>query len=175
MAPIRTKKAMDDARAALRSRAVSEMREALGLLPARGEMASRLRKQLREALRAAPTEPRSVVQTERSASCVSDGIGYRFRIGSLDSPAVFSVSRDGAEIEVVLNRDHHFVKRFAIERDDWKQPAVLTLLAAWARYELEQPDTKRSRFASDARIDWGRVARRLLVVDPEFGCGKRGR
>lgn len=36
------------------------------------------------------------------------------------------------------------------------------LLMAWARYEDEQPEGKRKQDAQDARIDWGRLARRFL-------------
>jgi hypothetical protein len=36
------------------------------------------------------------------------------------------------------------------------------LLAAWARYEDEQPDGKRRQDTQDARVDWGRIARQFL-------------
>jgi len=40
--------------------------------------------------------------------------------------------------------------------------ALKLLLMAWARYEDEQPEGVRKQNAQDARIDWGRLARRFL-------------
>lgn len=42
------------------------------------------------------------------------------------------------------------------------QKGLKLLLAAWARYEDEQPDGKRRQDTQDTRVDWGRIARQFL-------------
>jgi len=36
------------------------------------------------------------------------------------------------------------------------------LLAAWARYEDEQPEGKRRQELQDTRVEWGKIARQFL-------------
>ena len=43
---------------------------------------------------------------------------------------------------------------------------LYVLLAAWARYEDEQNQTKRE-IAQEIRTDWGRIARRFLKQEDE--------
>jgi len=102
---------------------------------------------------------------------------YKFVHASIDGPAFFTVRPTGGVIMIRLNIDHP-AYRYLIEiledgREDEDADALrrrlqnaLTgmklLLAAWARYEDEQPDGPRRLSAQEARSDWGRLARRFL-------------
>ncbi len=112
-----------------------------------------------------------------AATIVENGLKYSFAAAPLDSPAFFSVKPRGGAIIVTLNTDHPAYKNLVeILEEDVEKGDIDTLrsrlinsldglkllLMAWARYEDEQPDNKRKNDAQDARIDWGRIARRFL-------------
>ncbi|MEM8779495.1 MAG: ATP-binding protein [Cyanobacteria bacterium P01_G01_bin.49] len=112
-----------------------------------------------------------------AATTVDDGLKYTFAEAPIDSPAFFSVKPRGGAIIVTLNTEHPAYQNLVeiLEEDVDKTDmdtlrsrlinsldGLKLLLMAWARYEDEQPDGKRKSDAQDARIDWGRIAKRFL-------------
>jgi hypothetical protein len=114
--------------------------------------------------------------SELARSAVSGSLKYIFAEANLDSPAFFSVQPRGGALIVTLNTRHPAYSRLVdvLERDRSNQSSdvlqerlenaldgLKLLLMAWARYEDEQ-DAGRREHAQDARVDWGRIARRFL-------------
>ena len=113
---------------------------------------------------------------EIANTAVNDSLKYVFAEASLDSPAFFSVQPRGGALIITLNTGHPAYSRLVdvLERDKTDQSTqnleerlnnalngLKLLLMAWARYEDEQ-DSLRRENAQDARVDWGRIARRFL-------------
>ncbi len=107
---------------------------------------------------------------------VADSLKYVFAESVLDSPAFFSVQPRGGTLIITLNTRHPAYGRLVdlLEKDEADQSVeqlqerlnnalagLKILLMAWARYEDEQ-DTRGRELAQDARVDWGRIARRFL-------------
>ncbi len=114
---------------------------------------------------------------ELAAATVSDNLKYVFADADLDTAAFFSVKPKGGAIVVTLNTNHpayeNLVEILEEEVDNTDTETLKSrltkslkglklLLAAWARYEDEQPDGKRRQDTQDARVDWGRIARQFL-------------
>jgi len=113
---------------------------------------------------------------EIAEAAVNDSLKYVFAEASLDSPAFFSVQPRGGALIITLNTRHPAYSRLVdvLERDNEEESnqsleerlnnalnGLKLLLMAWARYEDEQNSSKRED-AQDARVDWGRIARRFL-------------
>lgn len=113
---------------------------------------------------------------ELAENVVNDSLKYVFNEASLDSPAFFSVQPRGGALIVTLNTSHPAYSRLVdvLERDRSNQTednlrerlnnaldGLKLLLMAWARYEDEQDTLQRER-AQNARVDWGKIARRFL-------------
>jgi Histidine kinase-, DNA gyrase B-, and HSP90-like ATPase len=116
---------------------------------------------------------------EIANTAVQDSLKYVFAEASLDTWAFFSVQPRGGAIIVTLNTRHPAYSRLVdvLERNRSEQSietlqerlnnaldGLKLLLMAWARYEDEQVAVKREH-AQDARVDWGRIARRFLERD----------
>lgn len=112
-----------------------------------------------------------------ATTTVDEGLKYIFAEVALDTPAFFSVKPKGGTIIVELNTRHPAYKNLVevleenIEDTDIvilrtrlgnSLKALKLLFMAWARYEDEQPEGMRKQNAQDARMDWGRLARRFL-------------
>jgi hypothetical protein len=121
---------------------------------------------------------------ELAASTVKDSLKYVFVEAATDSPAFFSVQPKGGAIIITLNTTHPAYPRLVdvlesaveevpanssaeevVQRLNRALDGLKLLLMAWARYEDEQPDGPMRQRAQDARIDWGRIARRFLQED----------
>jgi hypothetical protein len=113
---------------------------------------------------------------EIAESAVNDHLKYVFAEAGIDSPAFFSVQPRGGALIITLNTRHPAYSRLVdlLERDKKNQSVesleerlnnalngLKLLLMAWARYEDEQDSVRREE-AQDARVDWGRIARRFL-------------
>lgn len=109
-------------------------------------------------------------------TAINDSLKYVFAEASIDSPAFFSVQPRGGTLIITLNTRHPaYVRLVDVLESDKKDHSLLSLqdrlnnalnglkllLMAWARYEDEQSSVRREA-AQDARIDWGRIARRFL-------------
>ena len=114
---------------------------------------------------------------ELAAITVSDNLKYTFAEANLETAAFFSVKPKGGAIVVTLNTNHSAYENLVevLEEDmdnvdaetlrarlAKSQKGLKLLLAAWARYEDEQPDGKRRQDIRDVRVDWGRIARQFL-------------
>lgn len=162
------KAALDSARRALRSGSRSELESALRELPPDGRKSRALSKEIKTLLASASSEVTTKISSVGDrAICSSDGLKYEFRLGETGDISLFHPERIGAHVSVVINTAHPFGKELA-ENDRWRSPAVLTLLAAWANYELDQSDERRRHVVRETRIDWGRVVRRILASDTGF-------
>lgn len=118
---------------------------------------------------------------EKADRIINDGLKYSFTQASIDNPSFFSVQPLGGVLNIILNTNHPAYSRLVDVLD--VQPDEVTntsledrlraartglyvLLAAWARYEDEQNQTKRE-IAQEIRTDWGRIARRFLKQEDE--------
>ncbi|MGB5634314.1 MAG: hypothetical protein WBM86_16250 [Waterburya sp.] len=114
---------------------------------------------------------------ELAATTISDNLKYTFVDADLETAAFFSVKPKGGAILVTLNINHPaYSNLIEVLEDDVEnvdtetlklrlsqsQKGLKLLLAAWARYEDEQPDGKRRQDTQDTRVDWGRIARQFL-------------
>ena len=114
---------------------------------------------------------------ELAAATVSDNLKYTFADADLETAAFFSIKPKGGAIIVTLNTNHPAYANLVevledeVDRVDLEtlrtrlaksQKGLKLLLAAWGRYEDEQPDGKRRQDTQDARVDWGRIARQFL-------------
>ncbi|MFV9505664.1 MAG: ATP-binding protein [Oscillochloridaceae bacterium umkhey_bin13] len=116
---------------------------------------------------------------ELAATTVNQGLKYLFATADIETPAFFTVKPRGGALMITLNVNHpayhHLVE--VLEQEAPTEVAQLQerleraasglklLLAAWARYEDEQPDGRLRNQTADARNDWGRLARRFLERD----------
>ena len=104
---------------------------------------------------------------------------FSFRAEHLDSAAVFSASIRGSHVELQLNSAHpvfpllasciegaaSFSELDALRAENQQlREGIRALLAGWAVYEHDLHGPRRHR-AEDARYDWGRGIRRLLLRD----------
>lgn len=114
---------------------------------------------------------------ELAATTVGRGLKYTFVEASLSGSAFFDVKSRGGAVLISLNTNHpaygHLVEILEEDVEDVDidtlqsrliraRDGLKLLIMAWARYEDEQPDGKRRNDASDARFDWGRLAREFL-------------
>ena len=111
-----------------------------------------------------------------TATTIGDSLKYVFAEASLDTPAFFSVQPKGGALIITLNTEHGAYKRLVdvleqdhtavednpVDRLNNALQGLKLLLMAWARYEDEQPAGPARERAQDARVDWGRLARRFL-------------
>ena len=170
----RRKAALDAARHALRTGSRAELEVALRGLPPDGKKAVRLGMELQDALAKSAKSKTKKIQVQGSrAVCSSDGIKYEFRLAETGDLSIFRPKRIGTHISVTINIAHPFGQNL-MDNNRWQDPAVLTLFAAWAHYELEQSDEQLQGTIRDARIDWGRVVRRLLASDVGFRFDQLG-
>ena len=114
---------------------------------------------------------------ELAAATISNNLKYTFADADLETAAFFSIKPKGGAIIVTLNTNHPAygnlveVLEDEVDKVDTEtlqtrlaksQKGLKLLLAAWGRYEDEQPDGKRRQNTQDARVDWGRIARQFL-------------
>ena len=115
--------------------------------------------------------------TERAVRLLRDEIKFEFVQADIESPAFFTVRPKGGVILINLNTSHpaydHLVELLGQDSDESDLEALRArmkksyrglklLLEAWARYEDELPPQQKDK-ASEARQDWGRVARQFLA------------
>jgi hypothetical protein len=118
---------------------------------------------------------------EYATAAIDHSLKYIFVESPHDTPAFFSVQPKGGTLIITLNTNHAAFDRLVdvLERDIDNNVGVdeirerLTnaldglklLLMAWARYEDEQQSPQAREKAQEARVDWGRMARRFLQPD----------
>lgn len=108
---------------------------------------------------------------------IAGGLKYVFTHGDVESPAFFSVRPKGGAVIITLNMNHpayhdlvEVLESGPTAQDATQLEARLEkahqglklLLMAWARYEDEQPDGRLKSMTQEARVDWGRLARKFL-------------
>lgn len=114
---------------------------------------------------------------ELAATTVNQNLKFTFANANITTPAFFDVKSRGGSMIVSLNVNHpaytHLIE--ILDEDVEGMPPDIVqskfirakeglklLLMAWARYEDELPDGPRRTRASEARWDWGRLARVFL-------------
>jgi hypothetical protein len=121
------------------------------------------------------------IAEQYAGSAIDQSLKYLFVSADLDSPAFFSVQPKGGAIVLTLNTSHAAYDRLVDvleketsgnvddetlqERLNNALDGLKLLLMAWARYEDEQQSPQARERAKDARVDWGRMARRFLDRD----------
>lgn len=116
--------------------------------------------------------------SDLTAKTLKVGLKYIWTSKALESPAFFSVKSAGAEIMIILNRNHpayeKLIEILEEDADSIKDMEVFKeklqnardglrlLLMAWARYEDEQPDGARRDAVQETRTDWGSLARQFM-------------
>lgn len=102
---------------------------------------------------------------------------YVFSPTRSTGPAFFDTSAKSRTIEIRINEQHPLfadLDELLVPVDDTSgdhvrnrfvrgQEVLKLLLAAWAKYENDLPDGPRKFKAQEARLEWGRNARLLLV------------
>ena len=167
MTTVARKEALDAARQALRSGSLTELRSAIEGLPPDGKKSSKLRRELAAKVETIEQGPEPQFRGSPDATFVSDGIGYEFHVREISGTAFFDVRRTPNKIVISINSVHPFAETL-LERDREERSLALSLLAAWAHYELDQSDHHRLQTVQDSRADWSRVVRRLLGSDSAF-------
>lgn len=114
---------------------------------------------------------------ELAATTVSQNLKFTFAKTNTNTPAFFDVKSRGGSMIVSLNTNHpaytHLIEILDEDVEGMPQDVLQSklirakeglklLLMAWARYEDELPDGPRRTRASEARWDWGRLARVFL-------------
>lgn len=106
---------------------------------------------------------------------------YVFTTSQLTGPAFFETSAKSRTIQVVINENHPLFSSLDIlvepisngdcndmyQRLIQSRKSVELLLAAWAKYENDQPDGPRKHKIEEARLEWGRNARAFLLDELE--------
>ena len=133
------------------------------------------KKAIEEALAAQGID--QIAARDLAATTVGDSLKYVFAEAPQDSPAFFSVQPKGGALIITLNTEHGAYNRLVdvleqdpanetdanlVERLNNALAGLKLLLMAWARYEDEQGTGQARERAQDARVDWGRIARRFL-------------
>jgi len=106
---------------------------------------------------------------------------YRFETKYLESSSFFSVRPQAGILIIYLNKSHpayvHLIELLDDDLDENEsnenlrdrllkaRDGLFLLLAAWARYEDEQLDSRVRDQLQDVRTDWGKVARNFLRSD----------
>jgi hypothetical protein len=122
---------------------------------------------------AAPAEENA----ELKARYLGRNDAYIFSSSCETDPAFFGALTKGRITQVVLNRDHPLFPSLSaalapIESVEGKQlkdqfleaqHTLEVLLAAWAKYENDLPNGPRRFKTEEARLEWGRNARLLLM------------
>jgi hypothetical protein len=112
-----------------------------------------------------------------AAKTVSENLKFTFADANITTPAFFDVKSRGGAMIISLNVNHPAYTHLIEVLDDEiegiteeqlhsklsrAREGLKLLLMAWARYEDELPDGPRRVRASEARWDWGRLARIFL-------------
>jgi hypothetical protein len=107
---------------------------------------------------------------ELRAITLGGGSVLRVSRRPLDSPAVYTVSQAGRDLQLVLNSAHEVFAELPMPFDDedaggdYKRLLEL-LLAAWAVHEGEVPAGAPKRALEDARMMWGRTLLKTFLSD----------
>jgi len=102
---------------------------------------------------------------------VTKKIKFRFRHGEVSGASIFDVVTTGGVILVTLNTRHPVHERlFTVLRKEEGPEVqyareVLSLIAAWARMEDEQPSEKLRQGLEKIRFDWGGMAMDFFEVE----------
>lgn len=112
----------------------------------------------------------------RNTISIDQELQYSFETMKLDTPAFFTTEVRGGNIDITINREHPISGMInsvscnsQVEREstDCKlktaEDCIEVMLKGWAEYENDQPYGKRKTVVQDARIDWGRKIRDLLM------------
>jgi hypothetical protein len=117
---------------------------------------------------------------EIKATLISRNDEYLFKSSPINGPVLFETEAISHIFEIKLNENHPLYSALSqilslrpsdSEVDDLcnqlddAQNALELLLAAWAKYEHDQPEGPRRRKVEEARIEWGRNARLLALDD----------
>ncbi len=107
---------------------------------------------------------------ELRAITLRSGSVLRVSRRPLDSPAVYTVSQSGRDLQLVLNSAHEVFAELPMPFDDegrggdYKRLLEL-LLAAWAVHEGEIPAGASKRALEDTRMMWGRTLLKVFLTD----------
>ena len=112
---------------------------------------------------------------------IEQEMSYSFKAGDLDNSAFFVTDVKGGDMQIIRNKEHPLFSTFTNLSGDPQmgseqlyrklkiaQNCIKIMLTGWAEFENEQPVGKRRIVAQDARIDWGRKVRDLLMNSNEI-------
>lgn len=102
---------------------------------------------------------------------------YKFTTSTSTGPIFFEVATKSRTVEIALNQNHPLFARLTSLFDlpehadnttirqqlQQAKQTIELLFAAWAKYENELPDGQRKFRAEEARSEWGRNVRLLLM------------
>ncbi|WLR51770.1 ATP-binding protein [Bacillus tianshenii] len=114
---------------------------------------------------------------EKATETVTKNLKYCFTHKAFESDAFFTVQPRGGALDITLNTQHPAYDNLLEVLDEEVEElneeklsqrlvkasaGLKLLLAAWARYEDEIPESERKDYIQDIRKDWGRIARNFL-------------
>lgn len=94
---------------------------------------------------------------------------FSYTSGEIDSPAAFTIKVQGGLLLVTLNASHPaypYLEPLLANQGAANNPSLKAadlLIRSWALHEAHTPTGLRKRALTDARSDWGRAIRNLLI------------
>ena len=83
--------------------------------------------------------------------------------GSVSGPAFFDVKNQKGDLEIRISDSHPSFPLLLSELDPSTQSVLLMVLQSWAEMESDAVGTARQVEIEDARLEWGRYLRHLLL------------
>ena len=83
--------------------------------------------------------------------------------GSVSGPAFFDVKNQKGDLEIRISDSHPSFPLLLSELDPSAQSVLLMVLQSWAQMESDAVGTARQIEIEDARLEWGRHLRHLLL------------
>ena len=91
------------------------------------------------------------------------GPGIAVSQGSVSGPAFFDVKNQKGGLEIRISDSHPSFPLLLSELDPSAQSVLLMVLQSWAQMESDAVGTARQIEIEDARLEWGRHLRHLLL------------
>lgn len=91
------------------------------------------------------------------------GVGISVSQGNVSGPAFFDVRNDEGNLEIRISDSHPSLPLLLGELEPSAQSVLLMVLQGWAEMESNAVGTARQTEIEDARLEWGRYLRHLLM------------